>query len=311
MTAIYVPPRIRVTDYQGMPVRNARVWFYQAGTTILKPVYQDTALTMEHENPVPADSAGLLPVIYLSGTYKIRQTTAEGVQIHPEVDNLDAPLSSTGGFLGVPQGGTGGNTPETARAGIGAAAQDTLDALGSAVGNIQATINGYPTFGALAAKDKVEPGDFSAGFAPVCIQRLRLVDNVRRSLSGIIPIDNTQPLRNEGDTLFTQIFTPKNGASIIRVTANISISVNGRPMVLTLFNTTGATDPAIAASSTQINTTAADQLFLMHEFTVSGTNPITIQLNCGSNGAYAINGTLSAGLFNGLTLSTLIIEEYL
>lgn len=311
MAAIYFPPRIRITDLNGMPVPGALVTFYNVGTVALKAIYQDSLLTVPHANPVVADSAGLLPVIYLAGAYKIRVTDSLGTLIYPEVDNLDAPLSTSGGVLAISAGGTGADTASGARTALGVPSQTTFDALASQVGSIASTIGAYPAFGALAAKSKAAPEDLTNGFAPVCIQRVTQTDNVRRTLSGIIPFDNTTPLRNEGDTIFTQAFTPKKAASVIRVEAIIAINAPDRQIAVTLFNTTGPTDPAIAATSWRITSNGTvEYLRLYHEFASPGTSPITIQINAGSNAGYFLNGTNTAGLFNGLTLSRLILEEF-
>lgn len=312
MAAIFVPPRIRITDDNSMPVSGALVTFYEAGTTTLKSIYQDAALTIEHTNPVEADSAGLLPVVYLPGAYKIRVTDADGNLVFPEVDNLDAPLSGSGGILGVSAGGTGGGTEAAARASLGVPSQSTFDALASQVGSMQSTINGYPTFGALAAKSKLDPGDLSSEFAPTCIQRLVISDSARRVLSGIIPADNTQPLRNEGDTVFSTFFTPKSGLSKIRIKATVHLATSGRLAILALFNTIGATDPAIAVTAEALNASTLTQpLVLEHEFASPGTAQFTLQVNSGANASYVLNGSTTAGLFNGLLVSTLVIEEYL
>jgi hypothetical protein len=311
MTAIFVPPRIRITNFQGMPVPGALVTFYDAGTTDLKEIYKDPGMTTPHTNPVVADAGGLLPVIYLTGSYKTRATDAGGVLIYPEVDNLDTPLTSSGGVLGVAQGGTGGSTPEQARFNLGAAAQAAFDALSSTVGLIQSAINGLPTFGALAAKSEVTPGDLSNDFAPVCIQRQVTLNAVRSSLSGIIPQDNTAPLRNEGDTVFSVNFTPKKATTTIRVEVVLHISGTTRLCVVALFNTIGANDPAIASVGHYAgHASITNPVVLNHEFASPGTSQMTLQVNAGANAAYVLNGSSTAGLFNGTMASRLIIEEY-
>lgn len=312
MTAIFIPPRIRITDFQGMPVPGARVTFYDAGTTDLKAIFQDPGLTAPHTNPVVADAGGLLPVIYLTGSYKIRATDAAGVLLFPEVDNLDTPLTSSGGVLGVGQGGTGGGTPEQARSNLGAVAQTVFDALASLVGNIQSTINNYPTFGALAAKSAVTPDDFASNnFAPVCIQRQLTLNAVRSSLSGSIPLDNTAPLRSEGDTIFSVSFTPKRSDTVIRVRSILHLSGQGRTGAVALFNTIGANDPAIASVGCFMDlSTVTNPVLLEHEFASPGTSPITIQVNAGANAAYFLNGSGTSGLFNSTMASRLILEEY-
>lgn len=62
----------------------AKAYFYVTGTTTPQNTYQDSALTTPHANPVVADSAGVLPPIYLDPTldYKLTLTTSAGTLIY-------------------------------------------------------------------------------------------------------------------------------------------------------------------------------------------------------------------------------------
>lgn len=102
--------RLQALD-NGVPVPGAKLYTYASGTTTPLPTYTTAALTIQHANPVVADSTGLFPPIYLPATaYRVKLTTASGVTILPEQDNvtsLDAWLNqallttSTPTFNGV------------------------------------------------------------------------------------------------------------------------------------------------------------------------------------------------------------------
>jgi microcystin-dependent protein len=88
-------------------VEGAVAYFYNAGTTTPRTVYQDAA-GIEHANPVEALGDGNFPAIYVQGTgaYKIRLEDADGVLLI-EYDELQGEVESDGG------GGGGGTTIPT------------------------------------------------------------------------------------------------------------------------------------------------------------------------------------------------------
>ena len=88
MPQIFVMPRQLALDDDANPMAGALLYFFRTGTTELQAVYSDAALTTQHQNPVPADSAGEFPKIYLNSgatsNYRVRLTTASGVQLYQE-----------------------------------------------------------------------------------------------------------------------------------------------------------------------------------------------------------------------------------
>lgn len=90
MPQIFVLPRQVALDDDANPMAGALLYFFQTGTTAPQAVYSDIALTTSHSNPVVADSAGEWPKIYLdsnaSANYRVRITTAAGVQLYQEDD---------------------------------------------------------------------------------------------------------------------------------------------------------------------------------------------------------------------------------
>jgi hypothetical protein len=62
--ATVINPFVAV-DGNGNVRANARLYFYQTGTTTLQNTYADASLSAVNTNPVVADSNGLFPAIYL------------------------------------------------------------------------------------------------------------------------------------------------------------------------------------------------------------------------------------------------------
>lgn len=61
---IIIPGWMPAVDNDGVPIPNARMFFYQNETTTLATVYADMTLTTPLTNPVPADSSGQFPPIW-------------------------------------------------------------------------------------------------------------------------------------------------------------------------------------------------------------------------------------------------------
>lgn len=86
-------------DANGNPVELGLITTYIAGTTTLAPTYSDVGLTTANSNPIQADSSGRY-VAFLSpgASYKFKFTTAAGVTVAPERDNISAVPASTSNF---------------------------------------------------------------------------------------------------------------------------------------------------------------------------------------------------------------------
>lgn len=96
------PPESRaiIFDNNGKPAPNAKLFFFNAGTTTPQVTYTDSGLAIPHANPVLTDSQGRAPRIFLlEGRYRIRVERADGVLIYDD-DNLQ------GSFQTVEQGET-------------------------------------------------------------------------------------------------------------------------------------------------------------------------------------------------------------
>jgi hypothetical protein len=74
----------------------AKAYFYATGTTTPQNTYQDSVLLTPHANPVVADSAGVLPAIYLDPSliYSLTLKTSAGVLIYTVDPVNDASLDA-------------------------------------------------------------------------------------------------------------------------------------------------------------------------------------------------------------------------
>ncbi len=80
---LYYPGRARAVDSNGNPVSNAKLYFYESGTTTPAIVYADSELEVEHTQPVRSNSAGFYPPIYFDprARYKAIETTADDTSL--------------------------------------------------------------------------------------------------------------------------------------------------------------------------------------------------------------------------------------
>lgn len=97
-----LPKQVGVSSNMTL-LSGAKAYFYETGTTTPLDTYQDSARTTPHANPVVADSAGVLPVIYFdpSRNYKLTLKTASDVDLYTADPVNDVILSQTviGGYL--------------------------------------------------------------------------------------------------------------------------------------------------------------------------------------------------------------------
>jgi hypothetical protein len=140
MAQSHIEVRVDLQDANGLPYPGFKAYFYNAGTTTPRTVYTDEALTIPHAVPVVADSAGLLPRIFVPvGTYKAKYTTSGDVDIRTD-DNIDPGLSTSAGALAVANGGTGATTAASARSNLSVPSQAVFDALDTRVTDVETTL---------------------------------------------------------------------------------------------------------------------------------------------------------------------------
>jgi hypothetical protein len=100
MAGLYPLSRMQQFDTNGRLLSGARLFLFDGGTSTPRIGYRDSSLTSAHPNPILADSAGRLPLIYLDdGFYRHRLTTRTGTLVFDD-DGLPV-LSSTSGGSGT------------------------------------------------------------------------------------------------------------------------------------------------------------------------------------------------------------------
>lgn len=84
-------------DDAGERAPGAKIYFFDAGTSTPRAVYQDAALTTPHTHPAVADGNGRWPQIFLSyGSYHEVATTSGGTELW-ETDNIPNPAPTDPG----------------------------------------------------------------------------------------------------------------------------------------------------------------------------------------------------------------------
>jgi len=97
MAGLYPLSRYQQFDENGQLLVGARLFLFDGGTTTPRVGYRDSSLTTEHPNPIVADAAGRLPLIYLDdGFYRQRLTTASGVVVFDD-DGIPVVSTTAGG----------------------------------------------------------------------------------------------------------------------------------------------------------------------------------------------------------------------
>lgn len=100
----YVTPFAFATDGTGTPYAGGQLFFYASGTTTPQTTYADAGLTVPNPNPVPANSAGVWPSIFLTTSpYKVVFEDANGNQVWT-ADPVLQPASGGGSTGTMPVG---------------------------------------------------------------------------------------------------------------------------------------------------------------------------------------------------------------
>jgi hypothetical protein len=136
----YIP-----TTDAGEILVGARVFICDVGTTNLKSIYSDAALSSGLTNPMQTDADGFHPQAYLSGSYKIRietggtDTIGSGTLVR-QWDNIDGGVPVGSGDLPIADGGTAASTAAAARTNLGVPSQTEVDDLSAELAELAGTV---------------------------------------------------------------------------------------------------------------------------------------------------------------------------
>lgn len=128
---------LQITDDDLVIVPGAEVSVYDVGTTTLKSVFSDTALSVGAANPIICNSAGLHDMRYIAvGSYKIViRRTGAGTTIRTR-DNIDGRIPVGTGALAIINGGTGATTAPAAITALGGATAAEVAAIAADVASL-------------------------------------------------------------------------------------------------------------------------------------------------------------------------------
>jgi hypothetical protein len=145
MTASFIDPVQRELDENAIPVSGAKLRFFVSATTTPLPVYQDSALSIAHAQPILSDSFGYYPRVFLpQGLYKRTRHTTLDVLIASD-DNIDTGVSAGSGAIAIANGGTGATTAALARSNLGVPATSVTAALDGRLTGVETIVNAPST----------------------------------------------------------------------------------------------------------------------------------------------------------------------
>lgn len=105
----FIQPYPVIVDANGVTVPGALAYFYVTGTSTPAPTYANVTLSVTNQNPVVANSAGVMPDIFLDPgiIYKLIMTDANGSVLWPVADPLEPALSVFTGSTNMADGKQG------------------------------------------------------------------------------------------------------------------------------------------------------------------------------------------------------------
>lgn len=314
MAALFRLPKQTLFDSNGLIAPNGSVRFFASGTSTPLSVFSDAGLTVPIAQPIPADSAGRLPIIYMTtGLFKvIIYSDLAGSIVVYTADAQDTGIPAGSGALPVANGGTGATTAAGARTNLLAASQTDLNTQAASLAAILAQIAGLPG-GAIVTTATLTRAFLAAGFGSIAIQRSEVNSTTATATcAGLIPRDNTIPQNTEGTQVLSGSFTPISATSelVIRVEVQLGIGATADNCCVALFQDTTAN--ALAAKWMVLPITSMSTLVFEHRMASPGTAAISFKVRQGAPGQTTyINGDSTGRIGGGVAKSSIHITEVL
>ncbi len=124
-------------------------------------------------------------------------------------------------------------------------------------------------------------------------------------------LDDTIPQNTEGDQVLSLAITPTSASSNLQISANIVCGMSAGTLMAALFqdstaNALASTMHYVAVANTVLNLT------LCHTMTAGTTSSTTFKVRMGSqvSHTFSLNGVSGGRLHGGISISSMIIEEY-
>jgi hypothetical protein len=313
MASIIFPIGWRLTDSNGKPVNNGKIYVYDAGTTDEASTYSDSALSAALAQPIRTNSAGFpitsgstpcLIYVAAGANYKVAANTSADAEIFAAIDDYP-PLGRDSGTVAVNEGGTGATTAAGARTNLGAAAASDLTTVTSTVTTIAGERAAIPNgaFNDLAGLDTLTP-DYMEDVKRVCIQEYFSASPSGTSINSSIPVDTSTPLVSEGVQVFTTSFTPLRDDTTLEITVSVNIELPADAQgVLALF--AGSTCLDATAEYYYASAARYGRLELVKRYAPGSTSAITVSARMGCTTG---TGTVDKN-FTGVANSYLHIKE--
>ena len=315
MASIVFPLGWRLTDSNGNPVNNGKIYVYDAGTSNESSVYSDKALSTALTQPIRTNSGGVpitagdaetLIYVATGADYKIEAKTSADAQIFGPIDDYPI-LGRNSGTVAVADGGTGATTAATARTNLGAAAQSDYTTLSSTVTTISGERTALPggAFNDLAGLDLLTPS-YLNDFGPVCVQSSYNQNTANTALS-TMAATGSLPTTSDGTEIFSVSFTPRFSGSVIDIWLNVSAEnqsgASASDFTVAVFQDT----TCIQARAVNVGISATTIVPLFIRVNADSTTARTFSVRAGGvSTTFNMNDVLSTG-----DITTLLIEERL
>lgn len=297
MAGLFPLSRMQQTDSNNNLLAGARLFLYDGGTSTPRIGYRDLALTSEHPNPILADAAGRLPLIYLDdGYYRQRLTSSTGTLVFDD-DGIPV-LTTTAGGAGTTvdpesifktgnlkidfgDGVIDGYVRVNGRT-IGSATSGATERANADTEPLYTKLWAFANIAVPAGKGASAAADFAAN------KTLTLPDCAGRAIYGSDDLGNGATNRISTISNPTLIGSPGGAQTVAIAQANIpSYSLTGGSGSVAATGTGSGTISGVATSSGGLNYLLYDGNSILY---AAGGNTDAKPLNSGTNTA-AVTGT--------------------